>query len=618
MAKIKMLFILIFLFISASYSWAATSYTATTCSRTDVQTAITSCLGDAECTTVNIPAGQCSWDGSSITTINLNGGSLEIIGAGSGADSASNTILTLDLGITDYFSVSNGTWFRASNIRFLTNAEGANTCDSNPCSATVFNLATLQNWRIDHNHIEGYQTEVAFKSLTKGLIDQNTIIALGTSGDYYGIAAGMPYDGKPSDICNTEVCTCYGGDESINRASSIGSGNTFIAVNPVTIDNSGGTGIGTVQRIYFNVASANEGATARFVSLSNVAGNSFTARARSEALSVKAGLNIFTVDESDFTAFGVHNGDYIGAYLDGCAAEAATGSTSWVISGDQSQGVGVDFGSPSMGTTSLWVEVFDDEGDYAACEAEWDAWWDNTSRGGGYYLGFNEGWLYDEKAVYVEGNTMTDTRTSIEGNWGSGSAWVVRYNNMINPSGQVQTGLKPGGQYQIFNNNEISYSGVNPPDGYFFRLRGQGALIYKNRFTDVSYLGIWAAARNYSGSYYFPFQTRPKDVFIYDNTSIRIGCGDPDSEDCWSIENEHDEYLNGPGENGPIRFSAPPTGHRLYNFTEYQCPHPLTGLPEGCDDTQYGTAGYDTGSEETPTPSTMSGVTIKAGVSLTP
>lgn len=80
---------------------AATSYTAATCEnkplQTDVQAAITSCLGDAECTKVIIPAGTCTW----ATAINLSGQTgtaaspFTVSGAGIG-----NTIILDDTGST--------------------------------------------------------------------------------------------------------------------------------------------------------------------------------------------------------------------------------------------------------------------------------------------------------------------------------------------------------------------------------------------------------------------------------------------------------------------------------------------------------------------------------------
>ncbi len=78
-------------FVFAKTSLAATIYAAS-CSQPDVQTAINS-ASDGD--TIQIPAGACSWDNYiSVNTKSSRTKMVKIIGAGSGSDPASNTIIT--------------------------------------------------------------------------------------------------------------------------------------------------------------------------------------------------------------------------------------------------------------------------------------------------------------------------------------------------------------------------------------------------------------------------------------------------------------------------------------------------------------------------------------------
>lgn len=109
-AKLKIIFLLILflgIFGLAKSSEAASSYNASTCSDINVQTAINSCVNDSGCSTVNVPAGSCSWT----RTVTITKG---ITLQGSGQTS---TVLTPNN--TNMFKVTgDGGTFRLTNMGF--------------------------------------------------------------------------------------------------------------------------------------------------------------------------------------------------------------------------------------------------------------------------------------------------------------------------------------------------------------------------------------------------------------------------------------------------------------------------------------------------------------------
>lgn len=160
----KNLLIAVLIFLSScGIGYGATSYTASTCSRANVATAITSCGNDAQCTQVNIPAGNCSSDWTSVISIPK---AMKIQGAGS-----SNTILTSD-GAGFFGFGSSGT--EITGIGF------------NMGPGVFIQVWGGQNWRIHHNSFTGivgglgqYAIQARtnnFSNPPYGLIDNNQFI----------------------------------------------------------------------------------------------------------------------------------------------------------------------------------------------------------------------------------------------------------------------------------------------------------------------------------------------------------------------------------------------------------------------------------------------------------
>ena len=594
----KLIFIIALFLLILFFKAVALDIELDSCSRKAVETAISQ-VEAAEGGTVYLPEEDCNWNesegGGKITNIK---GNVDIMGAGVG-----KTILRVTDGSNFFYfnageNDSSEDW-RVSGITFYSDLDCVDECHS----STAIQWRKTENYRIDHNHFEGYfGTMFEFKSCSKGLIDNNTFINHNVdTKNYYGISAGQPYGGKPSNdyICNINVCTCEAGDESEDRSTYVSSGNTVISSTAAVINNSGGAGKGKVKRIYIYIDSIGSDPYINVASFFRT-GNVFTARARTTALSVAQGLNIITADEEDFTEFDIHNGDYIGVYLNNASIDVDSGGRGWTTSGDQTNGDNVDFGSPDVEGVSIWVELFDDEGHYAACETAWDDWWDDKTRGGGYYDGFNKDWFYadsqgnQDNAHYIEDNKFTWYKSTIVGNWGAGAAFVIRHNTFENSTGAVFTGMKPGQITAIIHDNEFKFAeGVYPippdlagassppttPTGYAFRMRVDG-LIYNNRLVDLSYAGKWTAHRNYS-DYYYTLQTRPKELYIWNNEYVYStddhACGTTDI-DCWSLEEgtsgTRHYWISGKGDNGSIHFRGPQPGERLYGFTELIHPHP--------------------------------------------
>lgn len=153
--------VLIFL-ASCGIGYGATSYTASTCSQANVQTAVTSCTNDAQCVQVNIPSGSCTW--SSTITINK---AITLAGAGSG-----NTVIT-----------GGGVGVTILNVNSATRITGINFVAYGSGTYTIREMGT--NWRVDNclftradGTVSGaYAIHAHNQSATtysSGLIDNNT------------------------------------------------------------------------------------------------------------------------------------------------------------------------------------------------------------------------------------------------------------------------------------------------------------------------------------------------------------------------------------------------------------------------------------------------------------
>ena len=160
----KILFIAFLLLCFPVWVYAATSYTAASCQNDAapndiIQQAIASCVADGDCTTVYVPAGNCTItndiDIPDTKAINL-------VGAGSGTD---GTVITYGTGI--YGVQAEGDDWTVSGFRFLTSVS---------TSLSAINAHGLR-WRIHHNY---------FGHTTPGI---------GTRGNTQGIGANGTSDG---------------------------------------------------------------------------------------------------------------------------------------------------------------------------------------------------------------------------------------------------------------------------------------------------------------------------------------------------------------------------------------------------------------------------------------
>ena len=600
---------------------------ANSCSRADVLAAY-NLANDGD--TIKVPAGTCDWTGGTLTAINVTKSNISFIGAG--IDQTIIKAYSISTSPTKFFvyheASGSSTFWRISGFTFVSNDDcSGDNCAGGRAVAFIYRTA---NFRFDHNKIDGYfgGPAVQFKSINKGLFDHNTFInrKVVASGSYYGLSGGQPYDGNPNPIshdpnnpsalprCNVTTspdlqCNCQAGLPADDRNSSVASGKTAIAGGTNTI---GGTfpatadikynGIadtGTVRRIYIYIESVGANPTVTIASFSG-SGNVFTARARSTPLSVKVGSNIFTVDDGDFTPFAIHDGDYIGVYLNNAVLSASTGNTSWSIDGDKTNQSSVNFGSLNVGGISLWAELFDDSGRYAACEAKWDTWYtDEATRNFGFRAHSNN-WAYDENAIYFEDNYFSWPKSGNNLNWGASSRMVTRYNTFDSSVGSISW-CKPGNTDCIWHNNIFNKTGST---GGYVHFLDTSSLVYNNTYNNYAKIGGNGMYRNFS-DYYIPYSIRPKESFSWSNTCN--GCSScvtgGNEANCWwplSTGYEGIYWVHQEGENGAFVGRAPQSGDRVYNnsncaasrstsntygvstptagcyVSEYPYPHPLT------------------------------------------
>ena len=554
------------LILTSPSNSSALDVTANSCSRDDVDAAVTM-VENAGGGIVYIPDGDCTWD-SSVQEVDVDG-NVSIIGQGS-----NRTILRRDK--DDFFIEYNGSGASSNYIR----VSGIAFYGNNNIKALGIKLRNVYSFQIDNCIFEGvyrYESPIDFKSATKGLIHDCTFINpnVGSGGSYYGVTAGSPYSGGiPSDVCDKDVCTCWAGDKDAgDESSSVSSGNTVISSDAAVIDNSGGAGQGKVRRIYVQIDSVDSNPTINVASFSR-SENIFTARACTTNLPVSVGKNVFTVEDGDFTAFDIHNGDYLGVYLTNCSQDVASGSSGWSVSGDKTNQSGVDFGSPDVGNVAIGAEIFDNEGDYESCESNWNDWYDDVGDGRPSYDGFNENFDPNtDKAIYIEDCTISWYKSSIMGNWGNSHAFVIRHNTFNSSTGTTLVGMKAGTVFGMIHDNIFTYTSGPPNSGYAIRGARSSGLIYNNTFANYISHVQGNGFRSYS-DYYYPPQTRMDELYIYDNNFTNMSCSD--DENCFGGFNSCSYCaLVGAGENGTLHFRAPKAGERLYNFTEYPYPHPL-------------------------------------------
>ena len=490
-SKTKFIFLtVIFLGIfGLAKSSAAADVTAASCSRSDVQSAVTTCLNSGG-GTVSIPAGDCSW--LSGVVIDAKDKSLSIIGSGQ-----SSTIIRPNA--MNMFTIGQNlstapSFFRLSNFSIISSTY-----------TTVLYALWAQSLRIDHMYVEvksGYSV-FSTKNVAKALYDNNYFLQNGGYNDpcyvSYLIELGECYTPSPPTPANCySTCACDIGSGPHYRTSSIASGNTVVArlragsSAAANINNSSGSGMGTIKYIYLYLASASPGATVD-VGTFSASGNVMITRGSATGIPVHSGLNVLTAG-TDFTAFSVHTGDYLGVYLNNCTlasgAVSPTGSGDtgtyasgyWVKSGNQVGQSSVDFSTPQTNTVSLWGEIYDNEGALASCETNWNNWWTNTTSDRvaglpGYNRAYDPDYKptsSDDQGVFIEDNYIRWTQGTIESNWAGLQKIVVRHNEFNNPTASCSTvssqpTSKSGAIFahyydNVFNNysftrNDISFEG---------------------------------------------------------------------------------------------------------------------------------------------------------------
>jgi len=261
------------------------------------------------------------------------------------------------------------------------------------------------------------------------------------------------------------------------------------------------------------------------------------------------------------------------------------------------------------------------------CETTWNTgWWQDADQNYGYAYPYHTWTPGDDQstatngAVYVENNEIHWYGPSFEGNWSSKGALVFRYNTVYTyRNGSSMFALKPGGYFFEAYNNHFEYVGGGAPTNIVAYLRTNG--LFYNNYIKNSNLGIQHAAWWVSYGYVWTDYVIMDELFIWNNTEENVLCGDIDTyADCSSEWSEGDNTRI--AENTNYFYRAPTTGERIYSgnpaqpVNQYTCPHPLSGLTGGCDNTEFGLAGYNVaGGTPSQTP-VLHGATISPGVTL--
>lgn len=270
-------------------------------------------------------------------------------------------------------------------------------------------------------------------------------------------------------------------------------------------------------------------------------------------------------------------------------------------------------------------------------------------------------------SLYIEGNTFkrdgslscTGRQNHIES--GNGGTFTVRYNtfdgsaycyNECNPYNSqtcivddhimthgngdcyVSNAIRAHPVIEVYNNKHTS----NYMSHVIFR---GGSILYSNNQittvngTPVVYLreeeaeNVEGTAFAECGKDHWPAEDQVFNSFFWDNkvnNSTMTVSPYPNGSDPF-FDEERDYFLHAPQatggketlyQTGGVYFTYHANGemttslsgaNAYYPYTTYQCPHPLAGLTGGCDNTKYGTAGYNT--PRSLTSGTMSGGTLQ-------
>jgi hypothetical protein len=247
--------------------------------------------------------------------------------------------------------------------------------------------------------------------------------------------------------------------------------------------------------------------------------------------------------------------------------------------------------------------------------------------------------LGDIKAIYFENNTVnfTGTNQSVV-NSAYGGRYVGRYNNVTGSMFQAHdaAGFRRGPvQYEYYNNAMV---GGSTPFGHPFLLRGGTGVVFNNTISGFTSNEVALGDERANGTEGGPLGNcntgvNPYDgnlgdaaapgwpcldqigrgsgaigsqasfpLYLWNNTSLII-VGSP-SVPAYIKATAHS---TGGAGNGDIDYCDAGTGakpascgtHTL-TYAAYTCPHPLTGLAEGCNASTIGTAGYNTEVEDPP------------------
>ena len=211
--------------------------------------------------------------------------------------------------------------------------------------------------------------------------------------------------------------------------------------------------------------------------------------------------------------------------------------------------------------------------DCISCRNTWSDWWNNVDNQN-TFRPFNGNFVPGtENAIFVEDNVFNWKGSAMEANWGSMANIVVRNNSFSNRDGN-NGGVKPGAEHcEIYNNTFENLRSDRPTSAALY-IRSS-CLVYNNTFKYYDHGGEFAAWS--CGFGYCYLLDNPKvlmhDTYIYNNTYQNAVCPG-DNSNCWTEWGEGDP--NRISENQNYFFRAPRSGDRIYPYTPYTYPHPLT------------------------------------------
>jgi hypothetical protein len=215
--------------LDAGYCAEAQTINAASCNTTDVQTAFNAVSSST--TTINIPAGTCTWSAAATLNIPSSSTALSIIGAGSQATTGGGdgTVIVDDYGDSNpLLSINiNGapSLVRVAGITFR---GGSGSIKYNGIVSITGNSP---NVRVDHSH---------FDDTTYSPVEASSMIQF--VGCTYGVVDHSIFDGPPNGVSNAvrayNAGSCYGdslgvGDQSWAHSTSLGSSSFLFMENNV-------------------------------------------------------------------------------------------------------------------------------------------------------------------------------------------------------------------------------------------------------------------------------------------------------------------------------------------------------------------------------------------------